>query len=140
MKEGPIMRNGALFNLLVSDINNIGLHDEDITDIRTKELEHLLDTAVEAVKKKLPDEKLRDALDAIIDITQSLRYSQQDIGICIGVLMAGSLKAILKDPFGALREATNTYNTVLDAENLNVRTINRVITSEAENENNKRTA
>lgn len=134
------MRNGALFNLLVSDINNIGLHDEDITDIRTKELEHLLDTAVEAVKKKLPDEKLRDALDAIIDITQSLRYSQQDIGICIGVLMAGSLKAILKDPFGALREATNTYNTVLDAENLNVRTINRVITSEAENENNKRTA
>ena len=134
------MRNGALFNLLVSDINNIGLHDEDITDIRTKELEHLLDTAVEAVKKKLPDEKLRDALDAIIDITQSLRYSQQDIGICIGILMAKDLKAILKDPFSALRAATNTYNTVLGAENSNVRKINHAITSEVEDENNKRTA
>ena len=46
------MRSNKLFSLLVSDIDNIGLHDEDITDIRTKELEHLLDMAVEAVKKK----------------------------------------------------------------------------------------
>ena len=48
-----LMRSNKLFSLLVSDIDNIGLHDEDITDIRTKELEHLLDMAVEAVKKKI---------------------------------------------------------------------------------------